>query len=91
MVIGSIATWGHLERLFVAKYGQKKTLSTLVQDLSIMKVNPKETINDFNQRFMAVLNKLPQTSKPAQYILCGFYLTGLPTTIVAFIMNVEKL
>jgi len=62
MEIGSITSWHQLKILFITKYGQKKTQTTLVQEISTIKINPKEAIKNFNQRFMEVLNMIPQTS-----------------------------
>jgi len=73
--------------MFITKYGIKKTPPTIVQELYTIKMNPKETISDFNQRFIPQLNKLPAPSRPTAEILCGFYLLTLPTTVVVFVMN----
>jgi len=87
LAFGSITRWDQLERMFITKYGIKKTPSAIVRELSTIKMNHKETINDFNQRFAALLNKLPAASRPAAEILCGFYLSALPTTPSVFMMN----
>lgn len=50
-------------------------------------MNAKETITDFNQIFTTFLNKLPTPSSLVVEILCGFYLSALPTTIVVFMMS----
>lgn len=68
--------------MFITKYGIKKTPSAIVQELSIIKMNPKETINDWS-----LLNKLPAPSRLAVEILCGFHLSALPTTAAVLIMN----
>lgn len=87
MAVGSITSWDKIERLFLTKYDMIKTPSTIVQELSSIKMNLKENMSDFDHRFLALLKKLRAASRSTDEILCGFYLSCLPTTAVVFIMN----
>ena len=50
-------------------------------------MNKKEIISYFDQRFLALLKKFPTALRLANEILCGFYLSSLPTTAAVFVMN----
>jgi len=59
----------------------------IIKELSSIKMNQKQTISNFDYRFLALLNKLPVTSWSENEIICGFYLSTLPTIVVVFVMN----
>lgn len=61
--IGSITNWDMFEEHFLLKFGDYWTTATLINDLSNLKTNPNEKINDFNSRFKILLNKIPDTSR----------------------------
>jgi hypothetical protein len=41
------------------KFGDDKSLEVLVMELSSLKMNPKEKVKDFNQRFLDVKEQNP--------------------------------
>ena len=47
----SIEKWDTFERVFKSKFGNKKTISTLMKQLLSMRMEKKEKVQDFNQRF----------------------------------------
>jgi len=59
----------------------------IVQELSLIKMNEKVTINYFGQILFSLLNRLSITSRSANELLCGFYLSALPIVTSVFIMN----
>lgn len=87
LVVGSITSWDQLERLVLTKYDINKMPTMIVQELSSIKMNQKETISDFDQRFLALLNKLPVTSRSTNEILFGFYHSTLPIGVRVFVIK----
>jgi len=45
-----------LSHAFLEKLGDGKPLEVLVMDLSNLRMNPKEKVKDFNQRFLTLKN-----------------------------------
>ena len=81
----SIADWDTFEDLFIKKIGDDKTSSTLMVELSKIKMGPKETIKYFNQRFFKFLYKIPDTSKPGVDIQIDFYSSALPISMLCLL------
>jgi hypothetical protein len=52
----TIVSWENFESCFLEKFGDDKSLEVLVMELSNLKMNPKEKIKDFNQRFLTLKN-----------------------------------
>jgi hypothetical protein len=48
---GSITRWNTFETTFTEKFGEDKSPTTLVLELSRIKMDSKEKVKDFNQRF----------------------------------------
>lgn len=65
---GSIRSWAKFQTLFLNKFGDDKTPTTLVLELSKIKMNPKEKIKEFNQRFLTLRNKIPTAARPAEEV-----------------------
>ena len=55
----------------------------LVLELSRIRFYRKEKVNDFNQRFINLLNCILE--KPAESIQVEFYTTALPPSIAMFV------
>ena len=87
----SINNWGDFEDIFLKKFGEDKTLATLVLELSKIKIHPKEKIKDFNQIFLTLMNKIPNDSIPIASVLIEFYITALPSSIVIFVKRASKI
>ena len=60
----------------------------LVLELSRIRFDKKEKVKDFNQRFINLLNCIPE--KPVESIQVEFYTTILPPPIAMFVKAREK-
>jgi len=56
---GSITNWDQFKDHFLSMYGEEKNPMTLVMELSKIKMNPNERMQDFNQRFTTSVNTIP--------------------------------
>jgi len=70
---GSIGSWNDFQTTFLSKFGEDKTPAALVLELSRIKMNPKEKIKEFNQRFLTLRNKIPTTTRLAEEVTLEFY------------------
>jgi hypothetical protein len=52
----TIVSWEKFESCFLEKFGDGKPPEVLVMDLSSLRMNPKEKVKDFNQRFLTLKN-----------------------------------
>jgi hypothetical protein len=86
----SITDWDTFKDLFIKKFRDDKSSSTLLVELSKIKMGPKEKIKYFNQRFLKLLNKMPETSKPSLDIQIDFYSSTLPVSISMFVKRENK-
>lgn len=50
-------------------------------ELSNMKMDKKEKIKDFNVRFLALKNKIPQESMHAENLVIAYYVKALPSDV----------
>ena len=50
-------------------------------------MNKNEKVKEFNQRFITLLNKIPD--KPPEAILIEYYTTALPLTVAMFVKRKE--
>jgi len=62
----SITEWDDFERLFIRKFGERKMNAYLHKELGAIKMDKKEKVKDFNQRFLNVLIKFPHKVAHAQ-------------------------
>jgi hypothetical protein len=60
----------------------------LVLELSRMRCDKKYKINDFNERFINLLNRIPE--KLAESIQVEFYTAALPPSTTMFVKAREK-
>jgi hypothetical protein len=51
----SITNWRTFETIFFRKFGENKTPTTLFLELSRVKMDSKELVNDYNQCFVSLL------------------------------------
>jgi hypothetical protein len=86
----SITNWDTFEDLFINKFGDDKYSSILLVELSKIRMGPKERIKDFNKRFLKLLNKMSQTSKPGLDIPIDFYSSALQVSISMFVKRASK-
>ena len=64
----SITGWNDFETAFTENFGDDKSPIVLVLELSMMQMDSKEKVKDFNPRFMSLINKIPTTSHPRDYL-----------------------
>jgi hypothetical protein len=60
----TIVSWDKFEACFLEKFRDEKSPEVLVMELSSIKMNPKEKVKDFNQRFLTLKNKILVDSMP---------------------------
>ena len=72
------------------KFGDKKTLDTLMIELSQIKMENKERIKDWNKRFNSLLNKFPIDAWLTDNLQIGFYTWALPITTALFVKRERK-
>lgn len=87
---GSITSWATCQEQFLTKYGDDRSLATLINDLSNLRIEHREPIKEFNARFNKLLNKIPMASKPSEKIRSEWYITALPTNITIFVDRAGK-
>ena len=83
LTAGSIASWQQFETTFLSQFGDDRTSTVLVLEISRMRFDKKDKVKDFNQIFINLLNCIPE--KPAESIQVEFYTTALPPTIAMFV------
>ena len=84
---GSITSWQQFENAFITQFGDDKTLGTLLIQISRLRINMNEKVKDFNQRFITLLNKVPD--KLLEAIQVAYYTTSLPLTVAMFVKRKE--
>jgi len=87
---GSIRDWDTFQEVFFSKFGDDRTIASLINDLSNLKANPNEKIKDFNSRFNKFLNKIPTASKPTVDVQIEWYILSLPSNIAIFVDRANK-
>ena len=69
------------------RFGDDKTSRTLLLKLERLKMNENENVKEFDQRFITLLNKIPD--KPPKVIQIEYYTDALPLTIAMFVKRKE--
>ena len=83
LFVGSLASWQQFETSFLSQFGDDRTSGVLVLELSRIKFHKKEKVKDFNQRFINLLNHIPENL--AKSIQVEFYTAALPLAIAMFV------
>ena len=91
LTAGSITSWNEFDIAFMNKFGDDKTPAILVSELSRIRIEPKEKVKDFNQRFLTLRNRIPITSRPTEDVTIEFYTSALPGKIAIFVRQKAKL
>lgn len=81
----SIKNWGASKCVFLKKFVDEKIPAMLLTELGSLKMEGKEKVKDFNQRFTHILNKFAADTKPHDSITVDYYTSALPTSIVQFV------
>lgn len=74
----------------MTKFGNDRSTTTLINDLSNLKTESREPIKDFNSRFNKLLNKIPTASKPSEEVRSEWYISSLPSNITIFVDRATK-
>lgn len=59
-------------------------------ELSSLKMNPKEKVKDFNQRFLTLKSKIPVDSMPAENLNVAYYTKALHNNIAIWVKRSKK-
>ena len=87
LALSSITSWRQFENAFITQFGDDKTLGTLFLDISIISLNKKEKVKDFNPIFITLLNRIHDNL--VQVVQVNFYTTTLPPPVAMFIKRKE--
>jgi len=77
-------------RIFLEKFSDEKTSTMLLEELGSLKMEPKEKVKEFNQRFNHILKNFTAYTKPHDSITVDYYTSTLPTNIAKFIKRAVK-
>lgn len=58
----SITSWNQFQTTFLDKFREDKTPVVLVLELSRIRMDSKEKVKEFNQRFLSLRNRIPVDS-----------------------------
>ena len=83
-------SWDKFESCFLEKFGDDKSPEVLVMELSSLKMNPKEKIKYFNQRFLTLKNWIPMDSMPAENLIVAYYTKALHQNIAILVKRSNK-
>jgi hypothetical protein len=86
----TILSWEKFESIFLEKFGDGKPPEVLVMDLSNLKMNAKEKVKDFNQRFLTLKNRIPADSMPAESLIIAYYTKALHQSIAIWVKRSKK-
>lgn len=86
---GSINSWDAFQEKFLTKFGYDRSTATQINDLSNLKVEPKEPIKDFNSRFNKLLNKMPSLVMRSK--MSGIFFLSFQTHIFSSIRLTNQL
>jgi hypothetical protein len=86
----TIMSWENFESCFLEKFGDDKSLEVLVMELYRLRMNPKEKIKDFNQRFLTLKNRIPMDSMPAENLIIAYYTKALHQSIAIWVKRSKK-
>jgi hypothetical protein len=86
----TITSWEKFESIFLEKFGDGKPPEVLVMDLSNLKMNAKEKVKDFNQRFLTLKNRIPIDSMPAESLVIAYYTKALHQSIAIWVKRSKK-
>jgi len=70
--------------MFLEMFADEKIPTMLLKELGSLKMEGKEKVKDFNQRFISILNKFVMDTKPHDSITVYYYTSTLPTNIAQF-------
>jgi hypothetical protein len=86
----TITSWEKFESIFLEKFRDGKPPEVLVMDISNLKMNAKEKVKDFNQRFLTLKNRIPTDSMPAESLVIAYYTKALHQSIAIWVKRSKK-
>jgi hypothetical protein len=86
----TILSWEKFESIFLEKFGDGKPPEVLIMDLSNLRMNAKEKVKDFNQRFLTLKNRIPADSMPAESLIIAYYTKALHQSIAIWVKRSKK-
>jgi ribonuclease HI len=86
----TITSWEKFESIFLEKFRDGKPPEVLVMDLSNLRMNAKEKVKDFNQRFLTLKNRIPTDSMPAESLVIAYYTKALHQSIAIWVKRSKK-
>jgi hypothetical protein len=86
----TIASWEKFESIFLENFRDGKPPEVLVMDLSNLKMNAKEKVKDFNQRFLTLKNRIHTDSMPAESLVIAYYTKSLHQSIAIWVKRSKK-
>ena len=87
---GSITSWNQFHTAFLEKFREDKTPTILILEVSRIRMDGKEKIKDFNQHFLALMNKIHVESRPLEGVVVKFYTLSLPQMMEMFMKQTCK-
>ena len=84
----SITSWKQFEVTFMEQFRNEETSGILFLEISTMRINKKDKVKYCNQRFITLLNKIPD--KPSEAVQIEFYTVTFPPPIAMFVKNQEN-
>lgn len=87
---GSITSWNKFQTSFLDKFREDKTPMEVMVELSCIRMDSKEKVKDFNQRFISLKNKILVESRPRDDVVIEFYTSSLPEMMAMFVKQKEK-
>jgi hypothetical protein len=85
-----IVSWDKLETFFLENFGDDKSPEVLVMELSSMKNNPKVNVEDFNQRFLMLKNKIHAYLMPTENLIAAYHTKALHNNIAIWVKRSKK-
>lgn len=76
--------------MFLENFSNDKTPAMLLKELGSLKMEGKEKVKDFDQRFTCILKKFAVDTKAHDSIIVDYYTSALPTNIAQFVKRVAK-
>jgi hypothetical protein len=86
----TIVSWDKFETCFLEKFGDDKSLEVLVMELSSLKMNLKEKLKDFNQRFITLKNEILADLMRAESLILAYYAKALHNNIAIWVRRSKK-
>lgn len=72
-----IHNWRGFKKLVLEKFVDDKKLSMILRELGNHKIEQKQKVKDFNQRFNHILNRFPLDMKPHDSITIDYFTSTL--------------